>query len=125
MELEEEEGEEKGTFSLVHPPFNCLAPLIRYLLPPNLPTFQPSNLPTFQPPPPPPPSPLLPSQLDLIFHSDKVHYVLDEIVMGGMVLETNITHIMQAINDQSKLHKQSTATYGPGQGGTEKGGGGR
>ena len=29
-------------------------------------------------------------ELDLIFHVDKVHYILDEIVMGGMVLETNI-----------------------------------
>ena len=28
-------------------------------------------------------------ELDLIFHSDKVHYILDEIIMGGMVLETN------------------------------------
>jgi AP-3 complex subunit sigma len=24
-------------------------------------------------------------ELDLIFHSDKVNYILDEIVMGGMV----------------------------------------
>ncbi len=24
-------------------------------------------------------------ELDLIFHADRVHYVLDEIVMGGMV----------------------------------------
>lgn len=29
-------------------------------------------------------------ELDLIFHVDKVHYILDEICMGGMVLETNI-----------------------------------
>merc|ERR1711915_498806 len=39
-------------------------------------------------------------ELGLIFHSDKVHYVLDEIVMGGMVLETNIASILQAIQDQ-------------------------
>jgi len=51
-------------------------------------------------------------ELDLIFHSDKVHFVLDEIVMGGMVLETNIVHILSAINDQTKLHKTSTANYG-------------
>jgi len=42
-------------------------------------------------------------ELDLIFHSDRVHYVLDEIVMGGMVLETNITAILQSIKDQGKM----------------------
>ncbi|CAM9158261.1 unnamed protein product [Heterosigma akashiwo] len=46
-------------------------------------------------------------ELDLIFHSDKVHYVLDEIVMGGMVIETNINSIMVAVNDQSRLHSHS------------------
>ena len=49
-------------------------------------------------------------ELDLIFHSDRVHYVLDEIVMGGMVLETNIHTILQAINDQGKLHAASLKT---------------
>ena len=46
-------------------------------------------------------------ELDLIFHSDKVHYILDEIVMAGMVLETNIVSILQGVNDQNKLHKKS------------------
>ena len=46
-------------------------------------------------------------ELDLIFHSDKVHYVLDEIVMGGMVLETNISSILQGVKDQRKLHDDS------------------
>ncbi|KJE92829.1 AP-3 complex subunit sigma-1 [Capsaspora owczarzaki ATCC 30864] len=45
-------------------------------------------------------------ELDLIFHVDKVHYILDEIVMGGMVLETNMTEILGAIDSQSKLEKQ-------------------
>ena len=44
-------------------------------------------------------------ELDLIFHSDKVHYILDEIVMGGMVLETNITKIIEAIPEMNKLEK--------------------
>ena len=52
-------------------------------------------------------------ELDLIFHSDKVHYVLDEIVMGGMVLETNIVQILAAIEDQGKLHKKSLAVAKP------------
>mmetsp|Transcript_18762 Transcript_18762/g.26735 ORF Transcript_18762/g.26735 Transcript_18762/m.26735 type:complete len:179 (-) Transcript_18762:1148-1684(-) len=46
-------------------------------------------------------------ELDLIFHSDRVHYILDEIVMGGMVLETNINSILQAVNDQERMHKLS------------------
>jgi AP-3 complex subunit sigma len=46
-------------------------------------------------------------ELDLIFHSDKVHYILDEIVMGGMVLETNIVSILQAVKDQGKMHSDS------------------
>jgi len=49
-------------------------------------------------------------ELDLIFHSDRVHYVLDEIVMGGMVLETNIHNILLAIQDQGKMHSASLKT---------------
>lgn len=37
-------------------------------------------------------------ELDLIFHSDKVNYILDEIILAGMVLETNINSIISAIN---------------------------
>lgn len=55
-------------------------------------------------------------ELDLIFKSDKVHYILDEIVMGGMVLETNINSILQAINDQERMHKQSIKNAQPGKG---------
>ena len=43
-------------------------------------------------------------ELDLIFHSDKVNYMLDEIIMAGMVLETNSAVILQSINEQNKLH---------------------
>ena len=46
-------------------------------------------------------------ELDIIFHSDRVHYVLDEIVMGGMVLETTIGFILQALKDQDKMHSDS------------------
>jgi AP-3 complex subunit sigma len=52
-------------------------------------------------------------ELDLIFHSDQVHFILDEIVMGGMVLETNINSILQAINDQERMHKESLRKAGP------------
>ena len=62
-------------------------------------------------------------ELDLIFHSDRsivlpsdssthhlpssrsgrVHYIIDEIIMGGMVLETNLSSIITAITEQNKL----------------------
>jgi len=41
-------------------------------------------------------------ELDLIFHSDKVHYILDEIIMGGMVVETNKEEILRAIDGLNK-----------------------
>jgi AP-3 complex subunit sigma len=52
-------------------------------------------------------------ELDLIFHSDRVHYILDEIVMGGMVLETNIAAVMQSIKDQDRLEAQSKSGADP------------
>lgn len=45
-------------------------------------------------------------ELDLIFHVDKVHHILDEIVMGGMVLETNMSEILLRVQEQDKLEKQ-------------------
>ncbi|CAG0889278.1 unnamed protein product [Cyprideis torosa] len=45
-------------------------------------------------------------ELDLIFHVDKVHYILNELVMGGMVLETNMTEILTRIEEQNRLEKQ-------------------
>ena len=36
-------------------------------------------------------------ELDLIFHMDKINYVLDEIVVGGLVLETNMADILSAL----------------------------
>jgi len=48
-------------------------------------------------------------ELDLIFNCDKVHYILDEIVMGGMVLETNVDGIMEAIVEMQKLENSTRA----------------
>merc|ERR1719402_1828771 len=45
-------------------------------------------------------------ELDLIFHMDKVHFILNELVMGGMVLETNMTEIMLRIEEQNKIEKE-------------------
>ena len=44
-------------------------------------------------------------ELDLIFHMDKAHYILQEVVMGGMVLETNMNEIMAQIEAQNRLEK--------------------
>ena len=44
-------------------------------------------------------------ELDLIFHPDKVNYILDEIIMGGMVLDTNIGDVLEAIKDMDALEK--------------------
>jgi len=44
-------------------------------------------------------------ELDLIFHADKVHYILDEIVLGGLVLETSMVDILDAITQTSRLEK--------------------
>ena len=48
-------------------------------------------------------------ELDLIFHMDKVHYILQEVVMGGMVLETNMNEIVAQIEAQNKLEKLRVA----------------
>ena len=62
-------------------------------------------------------------ELDLIFHMDtvtmdtiikreiwffnlQVHFILNELVMGGMVLETNMTEIMLRIEEQNKIEKE-------------------
>ncbi|KAK2156512.1 hypothetical protein LSH36_211g01048 [Paralvinella palmiformis] len=36
---------------------------------------------------------------------ENVHYILAELCMGGMVLETNMTEILTRIEEQSKLEK--------------------
>src|SRR3989338_4785086 len=45
-------------------------------------------------------------ELDLIFHSEKIHYILDEIIMGGLVLETNLPDIMAVLDQHKKLEKE-------------------
>jgi AP-3 complex subunit sigma len=64
-------------------------------------------------------------ELDLIFHADNVHFILNELVMGGeimrgiftlfdkittsdilgMVLQTNMNEILARIEDQNKIQK--------------------
>nr|CAD7202622.1 unnamed protein product [Timema douglasi] len=42
---------------------------------------------------------------------ENVHYILNELVMGGMVLETNMTEILTRIEDQNKLEKQEVECF--------------
>ncbi|CAG9573758.1 unnamed protein product [Danaus chrysippus] len=44
-------------------------------------------------------------ELDLIFHADAAHQVLDELVMGGMVLQTNMADILCRLAEQNKMQK--------------------
>lgn len=60
-------------------------------------------------------------ELDLIFHADRVHQILDEVIQGGMVLETNITHVLKATDDMAKLER---AQQHNGRGGGINSGGG-
>ncbi|KAK9451264.1 clathrin adaptor complex small chain-domain-containing protein [Limtongia smithiae] len=43
-------------------------------------------------------------ELDLVFGWDVLHVVLNEIVQGGMVVETNINDIVAAVDEIGKLH---------------------
>lgn len=38
-------------------------------------------------------------ELDLIFNMEKIHYILDEIIQGGMVIETRKDEILKAVNE--------------------------
>ncbi|GAM27003.1 hypothetical protein SAMD00019534_101780, partial [Acytostelium subglobosum LB1] len=44
-------------------------------------------------------------ELHLIFNIDKVHYILDEMVMGGLLLETNSQIVVSNYQQQNKLEK--------------------
>ena len=48
-------------------------------------------------------------ELDLIFHVDKVHNILQEVCLGGMVLETNMTEILTHVEAQNKLEKSEAS----------------
>lgn len=49
-------------------------------------------------------------ELDLIFHFDQVHAILNEIIQGGLVLETNITEIVNSVQTVAKARRTSAGT---------------
>jgi len=52
-------------------------------------------------------------ELDLVFHFDEVHHILAEIIQGGLVLETNVDEIDNAVQVTAKLRKDSYAASNP------------
>ena len=48
-------------------------------------------------------------ELDLIYHYDRVNYILDELVMSGMVLETNADSIISAVKETKKLEIEGSS----------------
>lgn len=48
-------------------------------------------------------------ELDLIFNSDQVLLLVNEIVQSGMVLETNINNIIAKFEEQNKIAKVETS----------------
>eukprot|EP01066_Platyproteum_vivax_P020899 Platyproteum_vivax@DN8846_c0_g1_i2.p1 len=51
-------------------------------------------------------------ELDLIYNFDKVNYILDEIIIGGMVMETSVDNILKAIKVQKQAEAASTSFFG-------------
>eukprot|EP00922_Rhytidocystis_sp_ex-Travisia-forbesii_P061625 GHVS01091300.1.p1 GENE.GHVS01091300.1~~GHVS01091300.1.p1 ORF type:complete len:187 (+),score=13.96 GHVS01091300.1:3-563(+) len=51
-------------------------------------------------------------ELDLIYHFDKVNYILDEIVMGGTVIETNVDTILEHVGAVNKLVQSEQSFFG-------------
>ncbi|KAL5534601.1 hypothetical protein ACEPAG_1064 [Sanghuangporus baumii] len=52
-------------------------------------------------------------ELDLVFHFDDVHHILAEVIQGGLVLETNVNEIAEAVHASSQARKQSFQSANP------------
>ncbi|XP_027919819.1 AP-3 complex subunit sigma isoform X2 [Vigna unguiculata] len=48
-------------------------------------------------------------ELDIVFNYSKLHTILDEIILGGQVLETSSTEVMRAIEEIARLEAASSA----------------
>ncbi|WFD33371.1 Sigma-adaptin 3A [Malassezia cuniculi] len=49
-------------------------------------------------------------ELDLIFHFDQVHAILDQIIQGGLVLETNLKEIVSSAQAVKQARKKNSIT---------------
>lgn len=50
-------------------------------------------------------------ELDMIFHMEKVQYVLAEMVQGGMVLETNLNTIVRRIKGDFDKYRRRYISF--------------
>ncbi|VWU51049.1 AP-3 complex subunit sigma, putative [Hepatocystis sp. ex Piliocolobus tephrosceles] len=51
-------------------------------------------------------------ELDLIYNYEQINHILDEIIMGGIVLETNIDAIINSINGSKKIIENESSFFG-------------
>ncbi|GAB2282750.1 hypothetical protein Dimus_017289 [Dionaea muscipula] len=49
-------------------------------------------------------------ELDVVFNYCKINTILDEIIFGGQVVETNSAEILRAVEDISKLESTASST---------------
>ena len=47
-------------------------------------------------------------ELDIIFNCERVHWILDEMIVGGLVVETNPSAILEVIDAQNKMMMNQT-----------------
>lgn len=47
-------------------------------------------------------------ELDIVFNFNKLHVILDEIILGGQVLETSSEEVMKAVDEIARLEKSSS-----------------
>ncbi|CDJ51382.1 adaptor-related protein complex 3, sigma 2 subunit, putative [Eimeria brunetti] len=50
-------------------------------------------------------------ELDLVFHYDKINYILDEIIVGGLVMETAVETILESVSAVKKLVDSETSFF--------------
>ena len=51
-------------------------------------------------------------ELDLIFNSDVIHFIINEIVQSGMVVQTNMVEILARVDEQTKIMKMESGSVG-------------
>ncbi|OEH75862.1 AP-3 complex subunit sigma [Cyclospora cayetanensis] len=50
-------------------------------------------------------------ELDLVFHHEKINYILDEIIVGGFVMDTAVDGILQSVSGVKKLVDAETSFF--------------
>ncbi|KAL7082722.1 hypothetical protein ACP275_14G119400 [Erythranthe tilingii] len=48
-------------------------------------------------------------ELDVVFNFSKVHTILDEIILGGQVLETSSSEVVKAVEEISKMERNANS----------------